>query len=267
MIRPTHQLDTVDIVVNGEIGYLRLNRSQALNAFNLTLMKDIVSAAEWLDEQKDIKVVIVEGKGKSFCAGFDMDYFSELASPEKIREIVDLGNKLANKVTKMRAVTIASVHGHCIGGGVVLMGACDFRYASQTASFLLPETQLGIPLAWGGIPRLMREIGPLRTAEFTLLAERISSADAYKMGMLNAVHEDSALKEQVNAVANRLASLSSLVIETTKQQLVAAKEEIASNAYSYCDAHLLHTALLDEGSKATRQRYVQEMLARKNARQ
>jgi enoyl-CoA hydratase/carnithine racemase len=266
MTRPNHHLETVEIVANGEIGYLRLNRTQALNAFNLTLMKEIVSAAEWFDDNKEIKVVVIEGNGRSFCAGFDMDYFSEMASPEKIREIVDLGNKLANKVTKMRTVTIASVQGHCIGGGVVLMGACDFRYASKTASFLLPETQLGIPLAWGGIPRLMREIGPLRTAEFTLLAERISASDALSMGMLNEVLEEAALKDRVSVVANRLASLSSLVIETTKQQLVAAKEELASNAYSYCDAHLLHTALLDEGSKATRQRYVQEMLARKNAR-
>ena len=266
MTRSNQSLETVEIVVDGEIGHLRLNRTQALNAFNLPLMKDIISAAEWFDEHKEIKVVIVEGNGRSFCAGFDMDYFSELASPEQIREIVDLGNKLANKVTKMRAVTIASVHGHCIGGGVVLMGACDFRYASINASFLLPETQLGIPLAWGGIPRLMREIGPLRTAEFTLLAERITSQEALNMGMLNEVHEDAALKDRVSVVANRLASLSSLVIETTKQQLVAAKEELASNAYSYCDAHLLHTALLDEESKATRQRYVQQMQARKNTR-
>lgn len=266
MNQPHVKLDTIEIVVNGEIGYLRLNRTQALNAFNLNLMKDIVSAADWFDENKDIKVVIVEGNGRSFCAGFDMDYFSEMASAENIKEIVQLGNKLANKVTNMRAVTIASVHGHCIGGGVVLMGACDFRYASKSASFLLPETQLGIPLAWGGIPRLMREIGPLRTAEFTLLAERISAEDALNMGMLNEVLDDTALKDRVSTIANRIASLSSLVIETTKQQLVAAKEQLVSNTYSFCDAHLLHTALLDEGSKATRQRYVQEMVARKNSR-
>ena len=266
MTRAAEDLETVQLVVEGEIGHMRLNRTQALNAFNLTLMQDIVSAAEWFDEHNNVKVVIIEGNGRSFCAGFDMNYFSEMASPENIRNIVDLGNKLANKVTRMRAVTIASVHGHCIGGGVVLMGACDFRYASKTASFLLPETQLGIPLAWGGIPRLMREVGPLKTAEFTLLDEKISADQALSMGMLNEVHEESALKGRVDSVAKRLASLSKLVIETTKQQLVAAKEELASNAYSYGDAHLLHTALLDEESKATRQRYVQAMLARKKAR-
>ena len=260
------ELETVVNHVDGEIGYLRLNRKEALNAFNLSLMNDIIVAAEWFDEHKDVKVVVIEGNGRSFCAGFDMDYFSELASPEQIRNIVNLGNKLANKVTKMRAITIASVHGHCIGGGVVLMGACDFRYASKTSSFLLPETQLGIPLAWGGIPRLIREIGPLKTAEFTLLAERITADDALNMGMLNDVLEDALLKDRVNAVASRIASLSKLVIETTKQQLVAAKEELASNAYSYCDAHLLHTALLDEESKLTRQRYVQDMMARKKLR-
>ena len=260
------ELETVVNHVDGEIGYLRLNRTEALNAFNLSLMNDIIVAAEWFDEHKDVKVVVIEGNGRSFCAGFDMDYFSELASPEQIRNIVNLGNKLANKVTKMRAITIASVHGHCIGGGVVLMGACDFRYASKTSSFLLPETQLGIPLAWGGIPRLIREIGPLKTAEFTLLAEKIKADDALQMGMLNDVLEDAQLKDRVNAVASRIASLSKLVIETTKQQLVAAKEELASNAYSYCDAHLLHTALLDEESKLTRQRYVQGMMARKKSR-
>jgi len=79
--------------------------------------------------------------------------FSELASPEQIREIVDLGNKLANKVTKMRAVTIASVHGHCIGGGVVLMGACDFRYASINASFFIARNPAGHPIGLGWNPK------------------------------------------------------------------------------------------------------------------
>lgn len=256
-------LDTVAITTEGAIGTLTLNRPQALNAFNRQLMEDIVEAAQWFDRQKEIKVVIIEGKGRAFCAGFDMDNFDLAASAEAVRETVALGHYLSRTVSRMRATTIAAVQSHCIGGGVVLMAACDFRYAGLDARFLLPETELGIPLAWGSVPWLVREIGPLKAMEFILMCDRIDAKAALSMGMLNDVLPNDRLHDHVRAVAIRLCERSKLVLEATKQQVLAARDELAGNAYSFCDAHLLHSALLDKESIQSRLNYI-EKISRRN---
>lgn len=256
------QLQSVAVAVDGTVGTLTLNRPGALNAFDRQLMEDIVEAALWFDRRHDVKVVVVAGRGRSFCAGFDMDYFDASASAEQIRDIVALGHRLAQTVSRMRATTIAAVHGHCIGGGVVLMAACDFRYASPDARFLLPETELGIPLAWGGIPWLVREMGPLKATEFVLMCDRIDADAALELGMLNAVVPADTLQDHVNRIAMRLCERSKLVLEATKQQVIAARDELASNAYSFGDAHLLHSALLDKESVQTRLDYIDKVAQR-----
>ena len=263
VLKSAPESQTVIARADGAIGTLTLNRPAALNAFDRSLMEDIIKAAQWFDTQTDVKVVIVRGEGRAFCAGFDLQHFSSLASPEAVRDVVALGRPLAETVSRMKATTIAAVHGHCVGGGVVLAAACDFRYASSDAKFHLPETALGIPLAWGGIPALVREIGPLRTTEFVLLCERIGAEDALGFGLLNAVlpsHE--ALDQKVRDVANTLSKRSQLVLNATKHQVAAAREELAGNQYSYTDAHLLHSALTDEESLESRQQYLSELAAR-----
>lgn len=254
---------SVVVNVNGPVGTLTLNRPQALNAFDRILMEDIIAAARWFDTQEEVKVVIVQGEGRAFCAGFDLQHFSSLASPNAVREVVALGRPLADAVARMRATTIAAVHGHCVGGGVVLATACDFRYASVDARFHLPETALGIPLAWGGVPWLVREIGPMRAMEFVLLCERIDAATAADMGLLNAVLPSrEALLQQVRNTADTLARRSRLVLEATKQQVSAARDELAANHYSFCDAHLLHSAFTDEESRQSRLDYLDGLTKR-----
>lgn len=254
---------SVVVNVNGPVGTLTLNRPQALNAFDRILMEDIIAAARWFDTQEEVKVVIVQGEGRAFCAGFDLQHFSSLASPNAVREVVALGRPLADAVARMRATTIAAVHGHCVGGGVVLATACDFRYASVDARFHLPETALGIPLAWGGVPWLVREIGPMRAMEFVLLCERIDAATAADMGLLNAVLPSrEALLQQVRNTADTLARRSRLVLEATKQQVSAARDELAANHYSFCDAYLLHSAFTDEESRQSRLDYLDGLTKR-----
>lgn len=254
---------SVIVEVTGAIGTLTLNRPDALNAFDRTLMEDIITAARWFDTRPEVKVVIIRGNGASFCAGFDLEHFSSLASPEAVREIVALGRPLADAVARMKAATIAAVHGHCVGGGVVLATACDFRYASGDAHFHLPETALGIPLAWGGIPWLVREIGPMRATEFVLLCERINAARAESLGLLNAVlPSQDQLGEHVRRIAGTLVQRSRLVLETTKQQVHAAREELAANHYSFCDAHILHSAFTDDESRKSRASYLAALAKR-----
>ena len=249
--------ETITVTYSGAVGHIRLNRPAVRNAFDRGLIDALTSAARWFDdEQEDIKVVILSGEGKSFCAGFDLAQFSPLSNPEAVRSSVDAGRKMVQTIAKMRAITIAAVHGHCIGGGVLLAMACDFRYASACAKFALPETDLGIPLAWAGVPWLTREMGTLFAMEFILTCCEWSAAEAFSRGMLNSVVEPDRLISDVTTLAERLACHSPFILETTKAQFLAAKQDLCSDAHSFADAHLLHSALVDERSKLARKEYL-----------
>ncbi len=244
------------VVQNGPIGELRLYRPEVRNAFNQELIAEIEAAAHWFDARRDVRVVIVSGEGASFCSGFDLRQFSALADPAEVRATVDAGRRMAQAVGRMRAITVAAVQGHCVGGGVVLATACDFRLASESARFSLPETDLGIPLAWGGVPTLVREAGPLFAAEFILTCRPVGAAEALMRGMVNDVMPDGELRGRVAALTERLARHSSLVLEATKSQLVAARQSLCTDAFAFNDAHLLHSALLDPASQKARAEYL-----------
>jgi enoyl-CoA hydratase/carnithine racemase len=153
---------TLEVGVEGSIGRLRLNRPEKLNPLGADALRELAAAARWFDAQAGVKVVVVRGAGRAFSAGADLASFSGAAQGSP-REAADLGREMADALEEMRALTIAAIHGWCVGGALVLAAACDLRVAADDARFSIPEVDLGIPLAWGGIPRLVREIGPALT--------------------------------------------------------------------------------------------------------
>src|SRR5690606_19166115 len=106
-------------------------------------------------------------------------------SPADPREAADAGRRAADALEAMRPVTVARIHGHCVGGAVVLAAACDLRVAAASTRFAIPEVDLGIPLAWGGIPRLVREIGPALTKELVMTCRPFGADEAKAAGLLN----------------------------------------------------------------------------------
>ncbi|MDO5623594.1 MAG: enoyl-CoA hydratase/isomerase family protein [Pseudomonadota bacterium] len=260
----TPSFECVEVGLDGAVGHLRLNRPSALNACNVPLMDEVIAASKWFNEQEQAKVVIVSGSGKAFCAGFDLRTLAG-STAGQIRSAFDRGLKMAQSLSLMRPVTVAAIHGHCIGGGVVVAAACDFRYAAADATFQLPETELGIPLAWGSIPWLVRELGPAKAMEFVLLCKRVEAARMHAAGFLNDVTEAARLDAHVAGVASALAARSRLVLEGTKRQVIAATNEMAHNASAFLESHLVHSAMLDEESMAHRHAYLEKVL--KTARQ
>ena len=143
---------------------------------------ELVEAGRWFDAQPELKAIVVRGAGNTFCAGADISAFGPAdhapVSREELRRSFDLGRRAADAIAGMRAITVAAIQGHCIGGGVVLAAACDIRIAAEDARFSIPEVDLGIPLAWGGIPRLVRELGPTVTKDLVLTCRPFDAAEA-----------------------------------------------------------------------------------------
>jgi enoyl-CoA hydratase/carnithine racemase len=247
---------TLVVEVEGRVGRVTLNRPEKLNALSRQLMSEIVELGAWLKHREDIRVMIFSGAGRSFCAGFDLNDFSSASDGESPRQAADLGRLATNALTDVPQLTIAAVHGHCVGGGVVFVAACDLRVATNETTFIIPEVDLGIPLAWGGIPRLVREIGPALTKELVLTCRPFGADEAKSIGFINQVVPPGDLETTVTELAENLASKTLYSLHSTKQQVNAVMEEIAGTGRSAGDADMLVYAMRDPESREATARYL-----------
>lgn len=252
------------------MGRLTLDQPDRLNPLSARCLSELIDAAHWFDERSDVKVVVVEGAGRSFTAGADVSGIEAGATTGTgggrsglRRDGTDLGRRMADAVEAMTAVTVARLHGYCVGGGVVLAAVCDMRVAADDAVFFIPEVDLGIPLGWGGIPRLVREIGPAMTRELVLTCRRFGAAEAKAIGFLNRVVPPGELDSAVDDLVANLVDKSALTLTVTKQQVRAAAEEMASTAHSFVEADLLIAAFGDDESLAVGRRYIQRLRERR----
>lgn len=236
---------------------LVLNRPDRLNALSRILLAEIVEACRWLDATSEIKAVVVRGEGRAFSAGFDLADFQQLDGSTDPRETADLGRVAAEALTEVRPLTVAAVHGHCVGGGLVLAAACDLRIASEDARFSIPEVDLGIPLAWGGIPRLVRELGPAITKELVLTCRPFGAAEAHSLRFLNRVVAPDELVVAARSLADELASKPWFSLRATKTHVNAVMDEIAGTGRNANDADTLVAALRDDESRQASRRYLQ----------
>lgn len=256
--------DTIEVTADGPVGRLTLDVPEKLNPLGTATLLEIIEAAHWFDGQRMVKVVVVCGRGRAFSAGADVGAFA--ADPGEgdptPRHAADAGRVMADSVEAMRAVTVAAIHGHCIGGGVVLAAACDLRVAASDTNFAIPEVDLGIPLAWGGIPRLVRQIGPAATKDLVLTCRPFTADEAAGLGFLNRVVAPDELPTAVDELAETLASKSALTLEATKSHVDAVSRAIADTAQSWSDADALLTALHDPESRAVATRYLEGLAKR-----
>jgi len=251
--------DTVIATVDGARGALTLNRPDKLNALSSHTLHEIELAARWFDEHHDLKVVVVSGAGRSFSAGADLSAFSTSA-PMEDRQV---GWRMGRALDEMRSVTVARIQGWCIGGGLVVAAGCDLRVAAESARFSIPEVDLGIPLAWGGIPRLVREIGPALTKELVMTCRPFDAREALAAGFLNRVVGDDALDDEVEALVQQLLAKPKLALLETKAHVNAVTESMVGTGRSWSDANGLYAGLRDDEGRASAQAYV-ERLRRKS---
>ena len=257
------EFTTIDVVDAGSRGALTLNRPDKLNPLSSTTLAEIAEAARWFDRHPAIKVVVVSGNGRSFSAGADLGAFGPAgpaaAADRSPRENADLGRLMADAVEAMSAVTVARIHGHCIGGGVVLAAACDLRVAASDAYFSIPEVDLGIPLAWGGIPRLVREIGPALTKELVMTCRPFTAEEARAAGFVNRVVAPDGLDHEVEELVAQLLTKSSLTLKATKRHVDAVTRSMISLDRSWADADSLVAALRDPESRESAAAYLQRV--------
>lgn len=249
--------DTLEVSVEGRIGRLTLAQPDKLNPLGTVPLAELARAATWFD-RTEASVVIVTGRGRGFSSGFDLREFADgsATTPQQNRAQADLGRQMAEAMERMRALTIAAIKGPCVGGGVVLAGVCDLRIAADDTVFSIPEVDLGIPLAWGGIPRLVREIPPAVVRELVLTCRPFDADEARSLGFVNRVVPRAELESSVDELAASLARKAPSVIRATKRQVNTALENVASTAGAWADADQLGAALGDPEARAAARDYL-----------
>ena len=234
----------VRIELTGTVGRIVLARPEKLNALSRAVLEELATAAEFFD-RSDAKVVVVAGEGRAFSAGFDLNdpSWSELGPPEESGVV---GRAMVEAIGGMRALTIASIRGHCIGGGVVLASACDLRIGARGALFRIPEVDLGVPLLWTGVPRLVRELGPALTKELVLTGRAFDAEEARSIRFLNQLVDDDELPAATDRLAQELAGKPRLVLQMTKEQVEEASPSVPdTDGGARADVEVFATAFRD----------------------
>jgi methylglutaconyl-CoA hydratase len=196
---------TLEIELNGPVATIWMNRPDLHNAFDETLITELTAACIALDEDQDIRVVILAGRGKSFSAGADLNWMKRAANngiDDNLNDARALANMLRT-MAEMSKPTIARVQGAALGGGMGLAAACDIAIASTKAIFATSEVKFGIiPSAIS--PYVLRAIGARQASRYFQSAERIDANRARDIGLVHETVEAEALDAKVQEIVSAL---------------------------------------------------------------
>ncbi len=203
--------------------WLTLNRPEKRNAMNLELLQGLMDLFERYDQDPDVRVVVVKGEGKSFCAGMELAALAELLEAstadyrERLRREIVRYQESMSVLEKCRKPVIAAIHGACVGGGVDLASACDIRLASKETVFSVRETKLALVADLGTLQRLPYIIGEPWARELALTGRDFTGPEAKEIGFVTHLCEDqTALYQKARELAEEIAACSPLAVQGVK---------------------------------------------------
>lgn len=202
---PTPGYETLAVALQHGVAVVTLNRPDLHNAFNETLIAEFTELLNVLDTDDGVRVVVLAGSGKSFCAGADLNWMKKMAGYGPAENLAD-AQALALMLRTLNGLskpTVARIHGAAYGGGVGLTACCDIAIAAIEASFALSEAKLGLIPATIS-PYVIEAIGARAARRYFLTGERFDAAEAYRIGLVHDIVPIAELDERVNAVLGKL---------------------------------------------------------------
>ncbi len=206
----------------GPIATLLLNRPEKLNALDGEERRALADAISTVAREPSIRVVVITGAGRGFCAGGDLEKMAELKKTHQsvtLRQFLQAGHELVREIRRLPKPVVASVNGPAAGAGMNLALACDLRIASERATFAEAFVRLGLHPDWGGSFFLPRLIGIGRAVEMFFLGDTVSAQDAHRLGLVNFLVAHDKLAEETRKLAERLAAAPPIPLALLKQNL------------------------------------------------
>jgi len=248
--------ETLQVDRDGAVMTVRFNRPDKRNAINNQMHRDIQDACHRLGDDFQTRVVIFTGEGAGFSSGADTSEWGRRGPDNELelRHQSGIGSRSSAAIEELSQITIAAVHGFAVGGGAVFVSCCDFRVASPSTWFSIPEVELGIPLSWNALPRLARAVGHQRALELTVLCERFSGQEAFEYGLVSHLSEDGKELELARELAGKVVEKPALAVALTKASMKALRRGTETGEVAYSDGDLLLYSRLLQQRRRRRER-------------
>ena len=227
---------------------ITVERPRTLNSLDLTTLAALQRAAGEVADRSELKVAVVAGRGQAFCSGVDLSLLGTGARADP-RAVGAAGLAMIEALDSIPAVTVAVLRGAIVGGGLVLAAACDLRVSTDDAYFSIPEVDLGLPVGWGGVPRLVRELGPALTRELIMTCRPFTAREAKQAGFLNRMVAPADLDRTVDDLVATLCAKPGAALRAVKRSVADAAEEMLAARGRAGDAEVLATVAADPESR------------------
>ena len=246
---------TINVEKENLIGWITLNRPEAKNTFTVPLARELNAALESLDDDADVRVVVIQAAGKHFSTGIDLAEFKD-KSHRQYRELIKLMDQHNLTIARMKKPVIASVNGYAVANGAGLTFACDLVVAAESAKFGTTAINVGLICLGPAVP-LARSVGRKKTLEMVLTGDTISASEAERLGLVNRVVPDDQLEEATLELASKLAAKSPLALQIGKAGIYGIEDLPYHQALDYAGelfASLCSTEDAQEGVQAFAER-------------
>ncbi|WP_376842344.1 enoyl-CoA hydratase/isomerase family protein [Bordetella pertussis] len=218
-------MNHISIRYEDSVAVVTYDRGEKKNAMSMQIIRDLTATAEALKDRHDITCVVLGGSRAAFSAGVD------LTDPERFdlagkslseqRQILTLGTRMCRAWEELPQITVAAIEGMNVGGGVALTLCCDWRVMADDAYLFVPEAQIGINLSWNAIPRLVNMVGASMAKQIVLLGEKMPSAQARELGLVDWVVPGGSAEARAIEVAGRVSQCPAHVVRMSKQSINA----------------------------------------------
>lgn len=216
----------IETTQSGHVATITLNRPEKLNAFAGTMREELLAALRQCSGDDAVRVVVITGAGRAFCAGGDVQFMSSLQAngdTASFRRLLDAGRDIVLEISSMPKPVIASVNGVAAGAGCNLALACDYRIASEAAKFSQSFVRIGLQPDWGGTWLLPRLVGKSAAMELMLTGRMVEAGEALALGLVDRVVPAATLHDETAILAAAFAAAPPIAARSIKRALAAAE--------------------------------------------
>lgn len=233
--------------VNG-VATLTLSRATAYNSLSMALMMALIHELNLLDDDISVRVVVIKGDGKGFCAGHDLKEMLDSGEESFYENTFNTCSQMMQRIVSLSIPVIAQVHGVATAAGCQLVASCDLAYATESARFGTPGVNIGLFCSTPMVA-LSRAVSQKHSMELLLTGELISAVRAEQMGLVNKVIVESDLEAYVGGVATLIASKSRKTLSIGKKAFYEQKELPLADAYARCSRVMTENMMIDDAKE------------------
>ncbi|TPM00635.1 enoyl-CoA hydratase/isomerase family protein [Mesorhizobium sp. B2-3-10] len=215
---------------DGAIGIVTLCRPEKFNALDIPMLRALEAALDEAEIAEGVRVVLIRGEGKGFCAGGDVEAWGAMSAADFQVQWVRYGHRVFDRLARLRQPTIAVLSGHALGGGLELAVACDFRVAEAHVKLGFPETSIGVVPGWSGTQRAVRRFGAQTVRRMALGGEIFLAPEALALGIVDRVVEAGKASDEARIWAEKIAERGPLATEAAKLMIAVAEGEESAAA-------------------------------------